>query len=210
MDQVTTLAVVRDTSTGWTEGERHPWLTDAAWFTEASDRLLEALDPGDMIEIGLDAQRDRDPTAGVHIHSARTVDELDDMPGLRRIERRAPELSQYMPTKTPLGAQIKMTSDDLVVHLRWHHIGQAALLCHRRETGWQSADMIIIPSRYIHVSEEDLATKDHAILTSIDRVLGGNRIDPKTQFYAAYRREEEIRVIIGAGGILHPGFSGLS
>lgn len=187
--------------------ERHPWLRGAEWFVDAGDRLIEAMDPGSSIIIGIDRQRDRAPTFGVHIESTHSEDDLDDMPGLRRIERRAGELAALIPAKPPFGARIAFTSQDIAVHLRWHHAGQAVLLSHLREDGWHAADMIIMPDRHFRLSDSDLVTRDPFILYALDRVLGGGRLDQGSYIHSAVRRDNEIRVIIGAGGILHPGSS---
>lgn len=185
--------------------ERHPWLRGAEWFVEASDRLLGAMAPHSAIVIGLDSQRDREPTFGVHVDSVHTQDELDEMPGLRRIERRSGELAHNIPAKPPFGARIVATSDDLAVHIRWHHFGQAVLLAHRREDGWHGADMIMMPDRHLRLSEEDMQDRHPLILPTLDRLLGGGRLDRQTQIHSATRRGTEIRVVLGAGGILHPG-----
>lgn len=187
--------------------DRHPWLRRAQWFVEASDRLMAALNPDAMMVIGLDSQRDRDPTFGVQIESSHTQDELDEMPGLRRIERRAGELAALIPAKPPFGARIAATRSDVAVHLRWHHPGQAVLISRLRDDGWHAADMIIMPERHFRFSDSDLLARDPFILHALDRLLGGGRLDQRAYIHSAMRRDNEIRVVIGAGGILHPGSS---
>lgn len=182
--------------------DRHPWLANLNWFVEASDKLTAALDPGDFLHIGVNHERDRDPTARVRIESERTPDEIDDMPGIRRIERRAAELAYHLPTRPPFGAEIRVSADNIAVNLRWWHPGSALLLSRRRDDGWHGADMIIIPSRYIAIPDAMLVARDRTILEAIDRLLGGGRIDPNTYIHSASRREDELRVIFGAGGVL--------
>ena len=186
---------------------RHPWLVGAEWFVEATDRLVGAMAPGSSIVIGLDSQRDRDPTFGVHVESVHTQDELDDMPGLRRIERRSGELAGRLPARAPFGARIVVTAAELAVHLRWHHFGQAMLLAHRRDGDWRGADMIMMPERHLRVRDEDMLRRDPAILAALDRLLGGGRIRPGTKIHSATRRDNEIRIVTDAGGILKPGSS---
>lgn len=183
-------------------GERHPWLTGVPWFVDACDRLMAALDVGDAILIGMNQDRDRDPTARVRIDTARTQDEIDDMPGIRRIERRAVELIDHLPARPPFGAEVRVTADDVAVNLLWRHPGNAVLFTRRRPDGWHGADMIVIPARHLPVADAILAQRDPIILHAIDRLLGGGRIDTSTSILSATRRDDELRVLIGAGGVL--------
>jgi hypothetical protein len=190
-----------------TPAPRHPWLAKASWFVEASDRLIGAMAPGSTIVIGIDSQRDRDPTFGVNVDSIHTQDELDDMPGLRRIERRSGELAAHLPVTPPFGARIVITPQDLAVHLRWHHLGQAVLMSRRHEGVWQAVDMIMMPDRHLRLRDEDLRPDNPLILPYLDRLLGGGRIAAGTRIHSALRRDTEIRVVLDPGGILKPGSS---
>lgn len=183
-------------------GERHPWLTGVPWFVDACDRLTASLDIGDAILIGMNQDRDRDPTARVRIDSNRTQDEIDDMPGIRRIERRAVELVNHLPARAPFGAEMRITADDIAVNLLWRHPGNAVLLARRREDGWHGADMIVMPSRHLPIADAMLVERDPIILHAIDRLLGGGRINTSTSILSATRRDDELRVVIGAGGVL--------
>lgn len=182
--------------------DRHPWLADLKWFVEASDRLMENLDPGDFLHIGINHDRDRDPTARVRVDTARTQDEIDDMPGIRRIERRAAELALHLPARPPFGAEVRVSVEDIAVNLMWRHPGKAVLLSHRRSDGWHGADMIVMPVRHVIISDSVLLARDPIILEMIDRLLGGGKIDTNTYIHSASRRGDELRVIIGAGGVL--------
>jgi hypothetical protein len=186
---------------------RHPWLWNAQWFVEATDLLMSRMIPGSSLIIGMDKQRERDTTFGVHIESLHTQDEIDDMPGIRKIERRAGELLQYAPMKEPCGLRLTVTRTDMVAELKWHYPGRAYLVSHKREDGWHSADIIEMPARYLALADSDLLTKDSYILYELDRVLGRGKLDHQAYIHSATRRGEEIRVVIGAGGILHPGSS---
>lgn len=165
---------------------------------------MDAMAPGSTLVIGLDHQKDRDPTYGVHVESMHSEDELDEMPGLRRIERRAGELAANIPAKPPFGARVMVSSEDIAVHLRWHLAGQAVLLSHRRDDGWHAADMIIMPDRHFRISDSDLLARDPFILHALDRILGGGRLDQRSHIHSAIRRGTEICAVISAGGILHP------
>lgn len=187
--------------------DRHPWLAGLGWLVEAGERLNAALDPDDVIDVAIDTQRDRPATAGVRILTSRTPDELDDMPGIRRIERRATEIAAHVPAPQPFGARLRMTRDDIALHIMWHMPGEAVLLSHRRGDGWHGADMLIIPSRYIHVTDSDLLVRSRDMLASIDRLYGGGRIDPHAEIHSAYRRDDQICALISAGAILNTGSS---
>lgn len=191
----------------WTEArapreDRHPWLAKLGWFVEAGDRLMEALDPGDFIHIGINHDRDREPTARVRVDTMRSQDEIDDMPGIRRIERRVTELAYHLPEKPPFGAEVRLSADDIAVNLMWRHPGNAILVSHRREDGWHGADMLVVPTRHLLVPDTVLLARDPIILQALDRLLGGGKIDPNTYIHSASRRGDELRVIIAAGGVL--------
>lgn len=181
--------------------DRHPWLDRVPWFTEAADRLTAALPAGDAVGIGMAVERDREPTAGVKVDTRLPADELDDLPGLRRIERRAPELARAMPAKPPFGVHVHLDADNVIAHVRWHHPGSAVLLAHRRADGWHSADMLVVPQRHLMIPDALLLAREATIIEHIDRLLGGGRIHLDAQIHSAMRRNEEIRVILGAGAI---------
>lgn len=205
------LATVDDDDAGWTDqgmptstAVPHPWLSRAPWFVEASGRLLEALDPTSMLIVGLDSQRDRDPTHGVHVRGPHDQDDLDDMPGLRRIERRAGELARLMPATPPFGARIIATRSGIAVQLRWHLQGHALLLSNRTATGWSSADALVLPERVLGPGPMDFPG-EAVLLQTMDRILGGGRLDRMAKIHSVERRGDQIRVVINPGAILHMG-----
>ena len=187
--------------------DRHPWLIGATWFVDAVDRLTAVMAPRSAVVIGLDSQRDRDPTYGVHVESLHTEDELDEMPGLRRIERRAGELARHMPARPPFGARITATATEMVVHLRWHHHGHAVLMSRLLDDGWHSADMIVLPERVLRITDDALIERSPHIIHAMDRILGGGVLDPGAFIHSASRRGDQIRLVLKAGGIHHMGSS---
>lgn len=189
----------------WTSVARHPWLDGADWFVAAGDRLVDWLGDDASFHVATDHQRDREPTYRVVVNAQKEQDELDEAPGLRRIERRAGELAPLLPAKPPFSAKIVFTRREIAVQLRWHLHGQAALLSQRRGAGWLSADMIMMPTRHLQVPDELLVARDHRLLLAVDRKLGGGRIAPRAKIHSATRRGEEIRIVIDAGGVLRPG-----
>jgi hypothetical protein len=205
------LATVDDDDAGWpirgmpaSTAVPHPWLARAPWFVEASGRLLEALDPTSMLIVGLDSQRDREPTHGVHVKGPHDQDELDDMPGLRRIERRAGELARLLPAPPPFGARIVATRAGIAVQLRWHLQGHALLLSNRTTTGWSSADALVLPERVLGQGATGFPG-EAVLLQTMDRILGGGRLDRMAKIHSAHRRGDQIRVVVDAGAILHMG-----
>lgn len=183
----------------------HPWLKGAQWFVEASERLISALHPASMLIIGLDSQKNREPTHGVRVQGPHDQEELDDMPGLRKIERRAGELAHLLPAAPPFGARIAVNTQGIAVQLRWHLQGRAMLLSRRMSDGWASVDVLVMPARVFGNATDDDLLREKSLLVVLDRLLGSGRLDPRTKIRSAKRRGDEIRIEIDPGGILHMG-----
>lgn len=182
----------------------HPWLEKAPWLVKAARQLFENLGQEDEIQIALDQQRGHYPTAGVSFITRATPDELDDYPGVRKIERRAAELAFELPAQPPFGASIRITRNEIAAAIRWYLPGKVILLARREADRWQAADLINIHARHVMIAQQDIDDKTPRILDELARVLRPMRLQRDKPLYSAISRDNEIRVVIGAGGIQLP------
>ncbi len=182
----------------------HPWLANASWLIKAADQLFAHLDPHDEIQIALDHQQGHPPTAGVSFITRATPDDLDDYPGVRKIERKASVLAFELPARPPFGASIRITRNEIAAAIRWYLPGKVILLARREMNQWQAADLINIHARHVMIAAKDIEDKNPHILDEIARALRPMRVQRDRPLYSAISRDNEIRVVIGAGGIQLP------
>lgn len=182
---------------------RHPWLDGLDWLVEASDRLLAALDEGDRIHIVL--ERGKDVSAEVVIDTRRTQDQLDDLPGLRRIERRATELADQLPATRIMQAYIDLDGD-IVANVHDDSGVMMTLISHRpSEGGWRSADGIVIPRRILDPPITDMVTAEPWILDRAKGVLGDGRMKEGIVPISMHHRQNEmLLIVLPAGSLLPP------
>lgn len=182
----------------------HPWLANSSWLIKSADQLFAHLDPYDEIQIALDHQQGHPPTAGVSFITRATPDDLDDYPGVRKIERKASLLALELPARPPFGANIKITRNEIAAAIRWYLPGQVILLARREMNQWQAADLINIHARHVMIAAKDIEDKNPRILDEIARALRPMQVQREKPLYSAISRDNEIRVVIGAGGIQLP------
>lgn len=187
--------------------DAHPWLSGCRWFGEACDALMEGLNVNDALVISLSAEKDRRATSGVRLDTLLTPDEVDDLRGIRRIERRAPELADHLPARPPFSAVIKVGRSEVVANLRWHDAGHALLVARRESGEWKAADVVTMHRRHLPLTDADLAEGTPRVGQLLAAALPRGRLAGRAAIRSAVRRGEEIRVMLDAGDILGAGSS---